>query len=86
MLRFDLFPQGLKLPLLLSFLFFLTKNALTSATRSPYSSDPACVSSPHVTALSISSQKNSDRAASVPPSILPSSIVVNSLIMVLLTL
>ena len=53
MLRFDLFPQGLKLPLLLGFLFFLTKNALTSATRSPYSSDPACVSSPPVTTLSI---------------------------------
>ena len=62
------------------------KYVTTSATRSPYSSDPACVSSPHVTALSISSQKNSDKAASVPPSILPSSIVVNSLIMVLLTL
>ena len=78
MLRFDLFPQGLKLPLLLSFLFFLTKNALTSATRSPYSSDPACVSSPPVTTLSISSQKKSDRAALVPPSILPSNIIVSS--------
>ena len=38
----------------------------TSATRSRYSSDPGCVSSIPVTALSISSLKNNDRAASVP--------------------
>ena len=78
MLRFDLFLQSLKLPLLLSFLFFLTKNAPTSATRSPNSSDPVCVSSPPVTTLSISSQKKSDRAALVAPSTLPSNIMVSS--------
>ena len=55
-----------------------TTSAHTSATRSPYSPYPACVSSPPVTTLSILSQKNSDRAASVPPSFLPSSIVVSS--------
>ena len=55
-----------------------TTSAPTSATRSPYSPYPACVSSPPVTTLSILSQKNSDRAASVPPSFLPSSIVVSS--------
>ena len=55
-----------------------TTTAPTSATRSPYSPYPACVSSPPVTTLSILSQKNSDRAASVPPSFLPSSIVVSS--------
>ena len=56
----------------------------TSATRSPYSLYPACVSSPPVTTFSISSQKNSGRAASVPPFFLPCSIVV--LWLVLLTL
>ena len=54
------------------------KCAPTSATRSPYSPYPACVSSPPVKTLSIWSQKNSDRAAWVPPSFLPSSIVVSS--------
>ena len=54
------------------------KYAPTSATKSPYSTDPACVSSPPVTTLSISSHKNSDRTASVPCSNLPSSIVVSS--------
>ena len=56
----------------------------TSATRSPYSLYPACVSSPPVTTFSISSQKNSGRAASVPPFFLPCSVVV--LWLVLLTL
>ena len=42
------------------------KCAPTSATRSRYSSDPACFSSIPVKALSISSPKNSDRDASVP--------------------
>ena len=55
-----------------------TTTAPTSATRSPYSPYPACVSSPPVTTLFILSQKNSGRAASVPPSFLPSSIVVSS--------
>ena len=55
-----------------------TTSAHTSATRSPYSPYPACVSSPHVTTLFILSQKNSGRAASVPPSYLPSSIVISS--------
>ena len=55
-----------------------TTTAPTSATRSPYSPYPACVSSPPVTTLSILSQKNSGRAASVYPSFLPSSIVVSS--------
>ena len=41
------------------------KCAPTSATRSRYSSDPVCFSSIPVTTLSISSPKNSDRAASV---------------------
>ena len=54
------------------------KYAPTSATKSPYSSDPACVSSPPVTTLSVSSHKNSDRTASVPCSNLPSSIAVSS--------
>ena len=54
------------------------KCAPTSATRSPYSRSPACVRSPPVTTLSVSSQKNSGRATSVPPSFLPSSIVVSS--------
>ena len=58
--------------------FFHQKCAPTSATRSPYSPYPACVTSPPVTTLSISSQKNSGRAASVPPSFLPSRIVVSS--------
>ena len=48
------------------------------ATRSPYSSDPVCVSSSPVTTLSVSSQTNSDRADSVPPSVLPSNVVVSS--------
>ena len=52
------------------------KYSPTSTTRSPYSPYPACVSSPPVITLSLSSQKNSDRAASVPPSFLPSSIAV----------
>ena len=52
------------------------KYSPTSSTRSPKSPYPACFSSPPVTTLSISLQKNSDRAASVPPSFLPSSIVV----------
>ena len=39
------------------------KCAPTSATRPPYSPYPVCVSSPPVTTLSISSQKNSGRAA-----------------------
>ena len=51
------------------------KYAPTSATKSPYSSDPACVSSPPVTKLSISSYKNSNRAAR---SNLPSNISVSS--------
>ena len=42
------------------------KCAPTSATRSRYSSNPGCFSSIPVTTLSISSPKNSDRAASVP--------------------
>ena len=42
------------------------KCAPTSATRSRYSSDPVCFSSIPVTTLSISSPKNSGRAASVP--------------------
>ena len=54
------------------------KYAPTSATKSPCSSDPTCVSSPPVKTLSISSHKNSDRAASVPHSNLPSNIVVSS--------
>ena len=54
------------------------KCAPTYASRSPYSPYSACVSSPQFTTLSISSQKNSGRAASVPPSFLPSSIVVSS--------
>ena len=54
------------------------KCAPTSASKSPYSSGPACVSSPSVTTLSISSHKNSDRAASVPRSNLPSNIAVSS--------
>ena len=54
------------------------KYAPTSATKSPYSSDPACVSSPRVTTLSISSHKNSDRAASVPRSNLSSNVAVSS--------
>ena len=53
------------------------KRAHTSDTRSPYYPYPGCVSSPPVTTLSISSQKNSGRTASVPPSFLPSSIVVS---------
>ena len=44
------------------------KYAPTSATKSSYSSDPACVSYPPVTTLYISSHKNSDRTASVPRS------------------
>ena len=43
------------------------KCAPTYASRSPYSPYPACVSSPQFTTLSISSQKNTGRAASVPP-------------------
>ena len=54
------------------------KYAPTSATKSPYSSDPACVTSPPVTVLSISSHKNSDRAASIPRSNLHSNIAVSS--------
>ena len=54
------------------------KCAPTSANKSPYSSGPACVSSPPVATLSISSHKNSDRAASVPRSNLPSNIEVSS--------
>ena len=54
------------------------KYAPTSANKSPYSSGPACVSSPPVATLSISSHKNSDRAASVPRSNLPSNIAVSS--------
>ena len=52
------------------------KCAPTSATRSRYSLDPACFSSVPVTTLSISSHKNSDRAASVPR--LPSNTVDSS--------
>ena len=52
------------------------KCAPTSATRSRYSSDPVCFSSIPVTTLSISSPKNSDRAASVPH--LPSTTVDSS--------
>ena len=52
------------------------KCAPTSATRSRYSSDPVCFSSIPVTTLSISSPKNSDRAASVPR--LPSTTVDSS--------
>ena len=55
-----------------------TTTAPISATRSPYSPYPACVNSPPVTTLSILSQKNSGRGTSVPPSFLPSSIVVSS--------
>ena len=54
------------------------KYAPISATKSPHSSDPACVSSPPVTTLSISSHKNSERAASVPRSNLPFNIAVSS--------
>ena len=54
------------------------KYAPTSAIKSPYSSYPACASSPPAATLSISSHKNSDRAVSVPRSILPSNIVVSS--------
>ena len=45
---------------------------------SPYFPYPACVSSPPVTTLSIKSQKSSGRAASVPSSFFPLSIVVSS--------
>ena len=61
--------------LMLRFDLFLQSLKLS---RSPYSPYSPCVSSPPVTTLSISSQKNSDRAASVPPSFLPSSIVAGS--------
>ena len=54
------------------------KYAPTSANKSPYSSGPVCVSSAPVTTLSILSDKNSDRASSVPRSNLPSSIAVSS--------
>ena len=54
------------------------KYALTSATKSPYSSDPTFAISPPCTTLSISSHKNSDRAASVPHSNLLSNIAVRS--------
>ena len=76
MLHFDLFLQSLKLPLLFSFLFLIIKGVqlllllLTLLIL--------CVLVLPVTTLSISSQKNSSRAASVPPSYLPSSIVVSS--------
>ena len=54
------------------------KCAPTSTNKSPYSSGPACVSSPPVATLSISSHKNSDRAASVPRSNLPFNIEFSS--------
>ena len=53
------------------------KYATTSANKSPYSSDPACVSSRPVTTLPISSHKDNDRAASVPRSNLPSNIAIS---------
>ena len=59
-------------------LSFHQKCAPTAAGISPYSPYLACVSSPPVTTLSISSQKKSGRAASIPPSFLLSSIVVSS--------
>ena len=65
--------------LMLQFDLFLQSLKLSRSLYSPYS---PCVSSSPVTTLSILSQKNSDRAASVPPSFFPSSIVavsVNSL-------
>ena len=55
-----------------------TTTAPTSATRSPYSPYPVCVSSPPVTTLSILSQKNSSRAASVLPSFLSFSVAISS--------
>ena len=75
MLQFDLFLQSLKLEVSLP---SHQKYAPSSATRSPYSPYPACVSSLPFTTISISSQKNSDRAASVSPSLLPSIIAVSS--------
>ena len=54
------------------------KYAPTSANKSPYSSGPACVSIPPVATISVSSHKNSDRAASVSRSNLPSNIAVSS--------
>ena len=50
----------------------------TSAIKTPYSSDQGSFTSSSVTTLSISSHKNSDRAASVTRSVLLSGIVVSS--------
>ena len=54
------------------------KRAPTSATRPPYTPSPARVGSSLLTTLSISWQKTSDRAASVPSCCLPCGIGVSS--------
>ena len=64
MLQFDLFPPSLKLPLLLSFLFLLIKSVHLLLLLGLLALLILHVSSPLVTTLSISSQKNSGRASS----------------------
>ena len=72
------FSSKLKTTSSLQFSFSSHQKCTHSATRSPYYPCPGCVSSAPVTTLSISSQKNSGRTASVRRSFLPSSIVVSS--------
>ena len=71
-LRLDLFLQSLKLLSSLLFLLIKHMHLFPLLSLPSYSSDHENVSPPPVTKLSISSYKNSDRAASVPRSILPS--------------